>query len=117
MTADPELTPKPKRKRKTKAEREAERQAEAAANAAKPIDPVIWIIVGAGILFFALWTWLDPITFATAGQNPSIFQLIPVVMIRIFGETPAILILTVLGVIPLAFGIIGWLRKRFGKAG
>lgn len=116
MSADPEPAPKPTRKRKTKAQREAERQAEAAANAAKPIDPLIWIIVGAGILFFALWTWLDPITFANAGQNPSIFQLIPVVMIRIFGQTLAIIILTVLGIIPLVWGIVGWLRKRFGKA-
>lgn len=116
MTTEPEPAAKPKRKRKTKAEREAERQAQAAADAAKPIDPLIWIIVGAGILFFAFWTWADPVTFANAGQNPSIFQLIPVLMIRIFGQTPAVIILTVLGIIPLAFGVIGWLRKRFGKA-
>jgi len=49
MSADPD--PTPKRKRKTRAEREAERQAEAAANAAKPIDPLIWIVLGVALLF------------------------------------------------------------------
>ena len=115
---DPEPTPKPKRKRRTQAEIEAERQAQAASEAAKPIDPMIWIILGALILFVAAWTFLDPVSFAEAGQpaDQSIFQLIPLFMVRIFGRTPAILILTVLGGIPLVWGIVGWLRKRFGKA-
>jgi hypothetical protein len=115
MTVDPEPTPKPKRKRKTRAEREAERQAAAAAEAAKPIDPVVWIILGVPILFIALLTWLDPVTLATAGYNPSIFQLIPLFLIRIFGQPLASILLTVLGGIPLVFGIIGWLRKRVSR--
>jgi hypothetical protein len=111
-TSDSE--PPPKRKRRTKAEIEAERQAQAAAEAAKPIDPLIWIILGGLILFVALWTWLDPVTFAEAGQpaNQSIFQLVPLLLIRLMGRTPAIVSLTLLGGIPLAWGIIGWLRKR-----
>jgi hypothetical protein len=116
--ADPEPTPQPQRKRRTKAEIEAERQAEAAAEAAKPIDPIIWVILGMLILFFAFWTWLDPVTFAEAGQpsSQSVLQLIPLLLIRFVGRIPAILILTVLGAIPLVWGIIGWLRKRFGKS-
>ncbi|MEO8395535.1 MAG: hypothetical protein ABI700_21250 [Chloroflexota bacterium] len=116
-TTDPEPTPKPKRPRKTAAEREAERQAQMAAEAAKPIDPIIWIILGALILFVALWTFLDPVTFANAGQpsSQSIFQLVPLFMVKIFGRTLAIVILTVLGGIPLVWGIVGWLRKRLGK--
>ncbi len=113
MTSD--LEPPPKPKRQTKAEREAADAARRAELAAQPIDPLIWIILGALILFVALWTWLDPTSFANATNNPSIFQLIPVLMIRIFGQTPASIILTVLGALPLVFGIIGWLRKRAGK--
>jgi hypothetical protein len=116
MTDTPEPAPKPKRKRKTAAEREAERQAQAAADAAKPIDPLIWIILGALILFVAFWMWIDPVTLAESGNNPSIFQIIPVFMIRIFGQTLAAIIITVLGAIPLVWGIIGWLRRRVGKA-
>ena len=118
---DPEPTsepkPKPKRKRRTKAEIAAERKAEAAAEVAKPIDPMVWVIIGGLILFVALWTWLDPVTFANAGQtqDQSIVQYVPLLMIRIFGKTPAILILSVLGGIPLVWGVIGWLRKRFGR--
>lgn len=110
MTADSD--PKPKRKRQTKAEREAADAARRAELAAQPIDPLIWILLGAALLFVALMTWLDPVTLANAGNNPSIFQFIPVLMIRIFGHTPASIILTVLGAVPLVFGIIGWLRKR-----
>jgi hypothetical protein len=110
MTTDPE--PKPKRKRRSKVEREAEEAARRAELASQPIDPVIWIILGALILFVALFTWLDPVTLANAGNNPSIFQYIPVLMIRIFGQTLASIILTLLGAVPLVYGIIGWLRKR-----
>ncbi len=117
IPTDPEPAPKPKAKRKTAAEREAERQAQMAAEAAKPIDPIIWIVLGALILFVAAWTFLDPISFAEAGQpaDQSIFQLVPLFMVRIFGRTLAIVILTVLGGLPLVWGIVGWLRKRFGK--
>jgi hypothetical protein len=113
--ADPE--PTPKRKRRTRAEIEADRQAQMAAEAAKPIDPIIWVVLGVLILFFAFWTWLDPVTFAEAGQpkDQSILQLVPLLLIRFVGRTLAILILTVLGGIPLVWGIVGWLRKRFGK--
>ena len=109
---DSEPTATPKRKRKTSAEREAERQAEAAANAAKPIDPLIWIVLGVALLFVALMTWLDPETLANSGNNPSIFQFIPVLLIGIFGHTLASILLTVVGAIPLVFGVVGWLRKR-----
>lgn len=108
MSADPT----PKRKRKTRAEREAERQAEAAANAAKPIDPLVWILLGGALLFVALMTWIDPETLANAGSNPSILQFIPVLLIGMFGHTVASILLTAAGAIPLVFGVVGWLRKR-----
>ena len=116
MTDEPE--PTPKRKRRTKAAVEEERAAQAAADAAKPIDPMIWIILGVLILFVAAWTWIDAQSFADAGQtaNESILQLVPDFLIGIFGKTFAVLILVVLGGIPLVWGIIGWLKKRFGSA-
>ncbi len=113
MAADPQPTPKSRRRRQTKAERDAERAAEAA----KPIDPVVWMILGALILFVALWTWLDPVSFAEAGQpaDQSIFQLVPLFLIRIFGKAPAVILLTILGGIPLVWGIVGWMKKCFGS--
>jgi hypothetical protein len=110
MTSEPE--PKPKRKRRTKAEIEAERQAQARAEADKPIDSLVWVLLGAAILFIAFFAWVDPVTLAESGNNPSIFQYIPGILARLIGETPAAIVLTVLGVIPLVWGIGGWLRKR-----
>jgi len=114
---EPTPEPKPKRKRRTKAEIAAERKAEATAEAAKPIDPMVWVILGGFILIIALITLLDPVGFADSGQpqDQSILQFVPLLMIRIFGKTPAVLILTILGGIPFVWGIIGWLRKRFAK--
>ena len=116
-TADP----KPKRPRKSKAEREAARAECIAAEeraAAKPIDPRIWMTLGALLLFIALWTWLDSVSFAEAGQakDQSIFQLVPLFLIRTLGKESAVLILTIVGGIPFLSGLIGWLRKRFAKA-
>lgn len=111
-TSDP--SPQPKRKRRTKAEIEAERQAQMRADAAKPVDPLVWILLGAAILFIAFFAWVDPVTLAESGNNPSIFQYIPALLARMIGETPAALALTVLGAVPLVWGIIGWLRKRLG---
>jgi hypothetical protein len=116
-TADP----KPKRPRMTKAEREAARAAKLEAEERakyKPIDPMVWLILGALILFVAAWTWLDPVSLAEAGQpkDQSIFQLIPSFLIMFFGKNSAVLMLTILGTIPFLSGLIGWLRKRFRKA-
>jgi hypothetical protein len=112
MSEQPNPTPAPKRKRRTRAEIEAERLEQARAEAAKPIDPVIWIILGALILFIAFFAWFDPVTLAESGNNPSIFQLIPSILADIIGQTATAIVLTVLGAIPLLYGIIGWLRKR-----
>jgi len=122
-TPDPETTPqpKPKRPRKTKAEREAARAAKIAAEEAanaKPIDPRVWLLLGALLLFIAAWTWLDPVSFAEAGQAKdwSIFQLIPVYLIRTLGKEPAVLILSIVGAIPFLSGLIGLLRQRFSTS-
>ncbi|MBI1257791.1 MAG: hypothetical protein GC204_10005 [Chloroflexi bacterium] len=117
-TPDLEPTPKPKRKRRSKAEIEAARQAEAAAEAAKPIDPMIWIILGGLLLVVAAWIWLDPVSFANAGQpaDQGFLQIIPSFMVRIFGKTPTVLILAIPGTLSLIWGVIGWLRKRFDNA-
>lgn len=117
---EPFEKPKRKRKRKTnakRAERQAERIAQADANLDKPIDPLVWILLGGVLLFIALFTWLDPVTLAEANQQGrewSWFQLVPLFLVRTFGHTPAVIIMTVLGLLPLGWGIIGWLRKRFG---
>jgi hypothetical protein len=112
MPSEPE--PTPKRKRRTRGEIEAERLEQARAEAAKPIDPLVWILLGAALLFVAFFAWVDPVTLETSGNNPSIFQLIPSILARMIGATPAAIVLTVLGVIPLGWGIVGWVRKRFG---
>jgi hypothetical protein len=110
----PDPTPKPKRKRKTRAEREAERQAEFAAQMAKPIDPVIWIILGGLILFIAAFTYLDPVTLAEAGQPSdwSPLQLVPLFLIGIFGKPAIVCGMTAVGGLSLAAGVYGWLRNR-----
>lgn len=113
MTADPD--PPPKRKRRTKAERDAADAARRAELAAQPIDPLVWILLGVALLFVAVMTWLDPVTLANSGNNPSILQFIPVLLIRILGHTLASILLTVLGAIPLVWGIVGWVRKRMGS--
>jgi hypothetical protein len=110
----PDPTPKPGRKRKSRAEREAARQAALASEAAKPIDPIIWIILGGLILFIAAFTYLDPVTLAEAGQPSdwSPLQLVPLFLISLFGKTATVCGLTALGGISLAAGVFGWLRKR-----
>jgi hypothetical protein len=114
VMSTPDPTTKPKRKRKTRAEREAEQQAEFAAQMAKPIDPIIWIILGGLILFFAGFTYLDPVTLAEAGQPKdwSPLQLVPLFLISLFGKTATVCGMTALGGISLAAGVYGWLRKR-----
>lgn len=113
----PELEPehKPRRKRKTKAEKEAERAAEIA-ELNKPIDPIIWILLGAPLLLVAACVYFDPIGFSNALQ-PSDQNWIFVILtfaVGIFGKNPTTLILTVIGLLSLGWGTIGWLRKRFG---
>ena len=111
----PESAP-PKRSRPTKAEREAERAAKERARELakyKPIDPRIWIALGAIVLLIALWVWLDPVTFEQAqqGHNGGIFFAIPSGLIAFFTKTPVVIILTIIGVIPFLSGVIGWIRN------
>ncbi len=118
--SDSEPPSKSKRKRRTRAEIEAERQAKADAEAEaadEPIDPKVWIIFGGLILIIAAWTWLDPTSFAEAGQTSdrNILQYLPLLLIQLVGRNPALIILILLGGIPLIWGIVGWVRKHLGS--
>ena len=102
------------RKRRTKAEIDAARAAEAD----KPIDPVIWLILGGLLLFVAGCIFFDPIGFASAGQSQTDgmwIRDILVIVVGIFGKNPTALILAVVALLSLGWGVRGWLQKRAEK--
>jgi drug/metabolite transporter (DMT)-like permease len=111
-------TPEPKspRKRKTKAERDAELAAQMAEEAAKPIDPLIWLILGGLLLVIGGFIYLDPMSFAEAGQasDNSFLRILFVMLVGVFGKNPTAIILSVLGLLSLLWGIRGWLREKSG---
>src|SRR5205085_2130778 len=93
---------------------EAERQARITVEINRPIDPVVWIILGGLILFITGLTYLDSMLIADAGQPKdfSLFQLLPALLVRLFGRMPTVIGLGLLGGFSLVAGVIGWLRKR-----
>jgi hypothetical protein len=131
---EPELTPEPKpRKRRTKAEIEAadsetvkparkrktqaEKDAERLAEINKPVDPKIWLFLGGLLLFVAVFIFLDPITFAEAGQpggEGMWIRDVLVILVGILGKTPTVIILGALSLISFGLGIRGWLTQRSG---
>jgi len=107
---------KPRRKRKTKAEQEAERLAEIN----KPIDPLVWHLLGGLLLVVALCIFFDPIGFATAGQpggEGMWIRDVLVIIVGVLGKNPTAIILTALALLSLGWGVRGWLRKRSGADG
>jgi hypothetical protein len=103
--------PKSGRRRRTKAEIEAARAAEAD----KPIDPVIWLILGGLLLFVAACIFFDPMSFMTAGQSQTDgmwIRDILVIVVGIAGKNPTALIIAVLALLSLGWGLYGWLQKR-----
>lgn len=129
---EPESTPEPKaRKRRTKAEVEsvdsgsakparkrktqAEKDAEWLAEINKPIDPRIWLFLGGLLLFVALFIFVDPVTFAEAGQpggEGMWIRDVLVIFVGILGKTPTVIILGILSLLSLGWGVRGWLRNR-----
>lgn len=106
-------TAKPVRKRKTQAEKEAERRAEID----KPIDPLVWHLLGGLLLVVALCIFFDPIGFATAGQPGSEGMWIRdvlVIIVGVLGKNPTVIILGALALISFGLGVRGWLNKRSG---
>jgi hypothetical protein len=105
--------PKPVRKRKTQAEKDAERLAEIN----KPIDPKIWLFLGALLLFVAVFIFLDPLTFAEAGQpggEGMWIRDVLVILVGILGQIPTVIILGAVSLLSLGWGVRGWLRQRSG---
>lgn len=106
-------TSKPARKRKTQAEKDAERLAEIN----KPIDPKIWLFLGGLLLFVALFIFVDPITFAEAGQpggEGMWIRDVLVIIVGILGKTPTVIVLGAVSLLSLGWGVRGWLRQRSG---
>jgi drug/metabolite transporter (DMT)-like permease len=108
--------PEPRPKRKTKAERDAELAAQMAAEAAKPIDPVIWLLLGGLLLLIGGFIYLDPMSFAEAGQasDNSFLRAFFVLLVGVFGKNPTAIGLGILGLLALVWGIRGWLRQKSG---
>jgi hypothetical protein len=117
-TTDAVELEKPKRRRKTKAEKEAARMARAKAEAEKPLDPKLWFTLGGILLVIAGFIYVDPVTFAEAGQSHSegmwIRDLL-VILVGILGKTPTVIILAVIGVLSLGMGVWGWVDARKPK--
>ena len=117
MTDSPEPKAAVKRPRKTKAEREAERQDKLKAEADKPINPLIWIEFGGLLLVVTLFMFLDPYGTATTDtRGAEGVQIVLAIIYGIFGKNLATALLGGIGAISLIFGIVGWLKKRFGQA-
>jgi len=117
MTDSPEPEAIPKRPRKTNAEREAERQAKLKAEADKPIDPVVWILLGGVLLVVTLFMFLDPYgSTNTQTHGAEGVQIILAIIYGVLGKNLATALLGGIGSISLVVGIIGWLKKRFGKS-
>lgn len=118
MTDSTEPEGLPKRPRKTKAEREAERQAKLQAEADKPIDPVVWILLGGVLVVVTLFMFLDPYgSTNTQTRGAEGVQFVLAIIYSILGKNLATLLLGGLGSISLIVGIIGWLNKRSGRSG
>ena len=116
MTDLPEPEAVPKRPRKSKAEREAERQAKLKAEADKPIEPMVWILFGGILLLVTLFMFLDPYgSTNTQTRGAEGVQIVLAIIYGILGKNLATLLLGSIGSISLIVGIIGWLKKRFGK--
>ena len=116
MTDSPEPEAIPKRPRKTKAEREAERQAKLKVEADKPIDPLVWVLFGGILLVVTLFMFLDPYgSTNTQTRGAEGVQIVLAVIYGVLGKSLATLLLGGIGGISLIWGIIGWLKKRFGQ--
>lgn len=116
MTDSPEPQVKPKRPRKTKAEREAARQAKLQAEADKPIDPVVWILFGGILLIVTFFMFIDPYgTTTTDTRGAEGVQFVLAIIYGILGKNLATALLGGIGAISLIFGIVGWIKKRFGQ--
>jgi len=84
------------------------------ADAEKPIDPQVWLLLGGILLFLGVCIYFDPVGFADAGQtgNVSWIQTILVLITGFVGKNPTAAILGVLGLLSLGWGVRGWLRQR-----
>jgi hypothetical protein len=112
--ADSAVAVKPKRRHKTQAEKEAARKAEAE----KPLDPKIRFILGSIVLIIAGFIYIDPVTFAEAGNSRGEGMWIRdvlVILVGILGKTPTVLILTAIGLLSVGMGVWGWLDARKPK--
>ena len=65
----------------------------------------------------ALFIYVDPVTFAEAGQTGGEGMWIRdvlVIFVGILGKTPTVMILGAVSLLSIGWGIRGWLRQRAG---
>ncbi|MEO8612632.1 MAG: hypothetical protein ABI690_32360 [Chloroflexota bacterium] len=108
----------PKSRRKTPAEKEAERIARMKAEAEKPLDPKIWFALGAILLIVAGFIYIDPVTFAEAGNSGNDGMWVRdvlVLIVGILGHVPTVLVLAVIGLLSIGMGVWGWMDARKPK--
>ena len=117
MIDSPEPEAIPKRSRKTKAERETEHQAKLKAEADKPINPVVWILLGGILMVITLVMFLDPYgSTNTQTRGAEGVQFVLAIIYGILGKNLATLLLGGISSISLIVGIVGWLKKRSGQS-
>jgi hypothetical protein len=101
---------KPRRKRKTSTEQMA--------NANKPIDPKLWFLLGGLIMIPTICIYLDPVSFASAGQSQSSGMWIRdllVMVVALLGRNPTVILLTALAAISFGWGLREWLKQGSEK--
>ena len=87
------------------------------AEADKPIDPVVWILLGGILLVVTLFMFLDPYgSTNTQTRGAEGVQIVLAIIYGILGKNLATALLGGIGAISLIVGIMGWLKKRFSKS-
>jgi hypothetical protein len=111
MTDTPPLK-KPKRKPKRQS------QSQDAAAVDKPIDPIVWILLGVLLIGVAAFFYLDVSSAAGADTRSggSGVQIVFDVVYAVLGRNLAFAVFGGIGALSLVWGAVGWVKKRAARS-